>query len=379
MLRIAADENIPQVREALAGLGEVALRPGRSLSNSDLRGVDALLVRSVTRVDRALLEGTPVRFVGSATIGADHLDRGYLSNAGIACANAPGCNADSVVQFVFAAIMELAARGQCSWRGATLGIVGRGNIGSRLARIAPAFGMRVLVNDPPLERAGDPGPFVDLDTALAESDIVTLHTPLNREGPDRTVHLVGEEQLLTMKPDAVLVNASRGPVLDNGAALDAIEDGRIGALVLDVWEQEPGLDQRLLRRAAIATPHIAGYSAQGKLNGTRQVAEALAGAFGLPFGWTPSLPTPDAPDIDLPDHASEEDRIAAAVLHTYPIAEDDALLRGGAGLEGPAWAAHFDRLRKEYRVRLEPSSYRVRGARTDFERVALSALGFVVE
>jgi len=379
-MRIVADENIPMIREALEGLGEVRLAAGRSLRSEDVRDADALLVRSVTRVDADLLGGSSVRFVGTATIGVDHVDQAWLESSGIAFASAQGSNAESVVQYVMAAICELAVRGGFSLQGCTLGIVGCGAIGGRLRRRIPELGMRVLANDPPLERAGSPGPWASLDTVLAESDIVTFHVPLNREGPDRTVGLAGEAQLARMKPGAFLINSSRGPVVDNRALRDALASGRIGGAVLDVWEGEPAIVPGLLDRIAIATPHIAGYSLDGKVNGTRMMAEALARFSGTECKWQPRLPPPEQPSIALLPYTGFDEALGSAVLHTYPIADDDRLMRDGADLGREEWAKHFDSLRKTYRIRREFPAYEVHAVDCAADaQQALKALGFRLE
>lgn len=373
---VVADQNIPQVEEAFASLGEVRLVEGRSLSPEAIRDADVLLVRSVTRVGEALLAGSKVRFVGTATIGTDHLDQDFLRDAGIAWTSAAGSNANSVAEYVIAAILTVAGRRNRDLADKTLGIVGQGNIGSRLARLAPALGMRVLANDPPLERSKVPGNWMNLPELLADADFVTCHVPLIRSGQDKTVHLIGPRELAQMKPEAVLVNTSRGPVVDNSALLESLDKGQIGGAVLDVWEGEPDIRCDLLERVDLGTPHIAGYSIDGKLNGTVLMLRAVCRDLGRLPEWAPSLPLPEEPEIRLGD-APRQEALCKAVHHAYPITRDDLSLRMGLSLARSEWPAYFDGLRKNYPVRLEFPHYRVSGRKQEAGTLeALRVLGF---
>ena len=349
-LRIVADENIPRVPELFGDLGEVCLLPGRSISREALRGADVLLVRSVTGVDRHLLEGTGVRFVGSATIGTDHVDMELLETLGIVFAHAPGSNAESVVEYVLAALTSLAARRGDVLRAKKVGIVGCGNIGGRLSERLAAMGCTILKNDPPLadeaDRRGLPHDFLPLRQVLRESDVVSLHVPLVRNGRYQTRRLLGDEELRTMKEGAWLVNTSRGDVVDGGALKSTIH--HLGAVVLDVWEGEPSPDPDLVDRVELATPHIAGYSYDGKIAGTRMLLEALC-AF-LQADTPPEAVemngriTLAAPDPGL----SETDWLDEVVRQMYAISRDDARMRERTG---ESWANHFARLRREYPIR----------------------------
>jgi erythronate-4-phosphate dehydrogenase len=356
-LRIVTDENMPLVDEAFGNLGEIRRLPGGAIRARDLLDTDVLLVRSVTQVDRDLLDGTPVRFVGSATIGTDHIDRSFLRERGVAFAHAPGCNAGAVVEYVLAALFSVAAHRGLSFRGRTLGIVGYGQIGSRLGPRAHALGMEVLCNDPPLaeqaEAEGKPHPFLSLDEVLASSDIVSLHVPLNRDAPWPTFHLMNEATLGLMKPNAWLVNSCRGAVVDNAALLRAIDTGHVGAAIMDVWEGEPKPDPALVDRCDLATPHIAGYSYDGKVTGTIMLYEALMDHLGKSLDWDASAvlrPTAEddvllaAPDAGLP----EAEWLDALVRQAYPIREDDGRMREMMALPREEQGFRFTRLRKEY-------------------------------
>lgn len=350
-LRILADENIPQVQEAFGTFGTVRLMPGRSITPEATREADVLLIRSVTPVDAALLDGSPVRFVGSATIGTDHVDREYLRTRSIAFAHAPGSNADSVVEYVLTALLRLAAHRGEALRGKTVGIVGCGAIGSRLARRLPALGCRVLVNDPPLAEHGETArSFTALDDLLAEADVVTLHVPLVHDGPHPTMHLFNAETLARLNPQAWLINTSRGPVISNAALLTCQVAGHSGAVVLDVWEHEPAPNTDLLCLVDLATPHIAGHSYDGKLAGTQVLYDALCAFLAAPPSWRtePDL-LDDRSPLNVPDPSlSETDWLDALTQQMYPIDADDARMRRLVDLPPEEQAAYFSSLRKHY-------------------------------
>lgn len=368
-LRLVVDQNIPQAAAAFAQFGEVVSLPGRSLTREDLRGADALVVRSVTKVNSALLEGSSVRFVGTATIGTDHLDLPYLAQAGIPWASAAGCNARSVVEWVFTAIAEWSVLRRREWRGLTLGLVGHGNIGTPLAAAARSVGMRVLVNDPPKFLAGVLPHHTPLPELLDQADIVTCHVPLIRSGEDRTVHLLAPELLRRLKPGALLLNASRGEVIPMEALAALPQD-----MMLDVFENEPRPERSVVQRTLLATPHIAGYSLEGKLNGTSMMADAVARHLGTTSSWRPTLPPVDQPLCTI-ETVDPLEALLLAFRHSYLIRRDDESLRAGLELPDAAWGDHFDALRKNYPVRREFANYRVAGAPAGAVET-LRALGF---
>ncbi|MEM1093836.1 MAG: 4-phosphoerythronate dehydrogenase [Bacteroidota bacterium] len=354
-LRILADENIPFVEAAFRHLGPIRLKRGVDIAAGDVQDADVLLVRSVTRVDEALLAGSPVRFVGTATIGTDHIDTDYLEDRGIAFSSAPGSNADSVVEFVLAGLLAVARRKREVLRGKTLGIVGGGNIGRRMAERLPALGLRVLVNDPPLAQAAHAHAehFVPLDAVLAEADLVSLHVPLTRGGPHPTYHMIGQSELARMKPGAWLVNACRGAVVDNQALKVSLEQGHLGAAILDVWEPEPALDPALLRLVDIAAPHIAGYSFDGKAAGTIMLYDALMQHVGEPPQWdAETILAPSGEDklaLSAPPAALDEVAwLDALAQQMYRVASDDARLRELLDLPHDDQPSYFTHLRKTY-------------------------------
>jgi len=379
-VRIVADANIPLLAEAFGPLGEVAALPAEQITADAVRRADALLVRSVTKVNAALLDGSAVKFVATATIGFDHIDRAYLESRGIAFAYAPGSNARSVAEYVLAALTVLAERGRYRVTDKVLGIVGCGNVGGRLARMASSLGIRVLLNDPPLARETRDPKYLPLD-ALAEADVITFHVPLAREGPDATYHMIGERLIGRLKPGVVIMNSSRGSVADTAALVAAISAGRIAAPVIDVWEGEPNIRLDLLARTSLATPHIAGYSYDGKVNGTRMVLEALGRHFGVAREWNPSplVPPPARPRVRIVAGATLDEALRQAMAAAYDIEADDRRLRAIAGQPAEARGKFFGRLRKEYPVRREFAHITA-----DLDRPgpgvaqALAALGFAV-
>jgi erythronate-4-phosphate dehydrogenase len=270
-MKIAVDRNMPLAQEAFATLGEVQVVDGRSLQSKDIRNTTILAIRSTTKVQAALLDGTDVRFVGTATIGTDHLDIPYLEKQNIKWVYSPGCNARSVAEYITAALLHLAITYNQPLKDQTLGIIGVGNVGSRVAAQAEALGMRVLLNDPPRARTEDAQAFCELSMLLHESDYITMHVPLANDGQDPTFHMVNETFLARMKPTAFFINAARGAIVQTPALIKALQHATIRAAVLDTWEGEPAISPELLERATIATPHIAGHSFEGKVNGTLMV------------------------------------------------------------------------------------------------------------
>ena len=371
-MKLIVDQNIPYGEQAFSQFGDVELHAGRGLGADVVRGAGALVVRSVTKVNAALLTGSSVRFVGTATIGTDHLDIPWLESQGIAWTSAQGCNANSVVEWVMAALAEWGLANGRDWRGVTIGIVGHGNIGSRLAARAHLLGMKTLICDPPLHRAGRLPNHVGLDQLMAEADVVSFHVPLIRAGEDKTVGLVTPAHLASMKKGAVLLNASRGEVIETASLLKARPDI---TLILDVFENEPEPDKRLIERCFLVSPHVAGYSYEGKVNGTRMITEALAKHLGVENAWQPTTLPPDHPIVPI---ASGEllQVVADAIRHSYDLRRDDADLRAGLGLAPGAWGEHFDKLRRNYPRRREFRRYRVEAPLPANIRGTLMALGF---
>jgi erythronate-4-phosphate dehydrogenase len=371
-LRIVADRNILAVEEAYAPHGEVVALDAARIDAAAVRDADLLLVRSTVRVNERLLAGSRVRFVATATAGTDHLDKDWLESRGIAWADAPGSNAPSVAEWFAAALLTLGARRRRSLAGLTVGVVGVGQVGSRVERVARAIGCEVLRCDPPRACAEGSAGFIELDELLAASDVVTLHVPLIREGPDATVRLLDGPRLLYMKPGAWLVNASRGEVVDGEAMLEARRDEDLDALALDVFpgEGEPrppplspgGVTPELVAAADLATPHIAGHSLDGKAAGTQMILAAAARFLQIPPPpWTARASLPPIADLPSIDARTLDDEGAAleALRRFYRIEEDDAAMRAMAALPGDELWRAFRRYRSSYRVRREISGVRI--------------------
>jgi erythronate-4-phosphate dehydrogenase len=378
-MKIVADENIPCVAEAFASLGEVELCPGRGMQAADVRDADILLVRSVTRVGPELLEGSRVRFVGSATIGFDHVDRDYLQARGIGFATAPGSNATSAAEYVVSALLVLADRKGFELAGRRVGIVGCGNVGSRVRDRLTALGMQCLVNDPPLKAQGGHDDYLELDDII-DADVITFHVPFTREGNWPTWHLADRTFLERLKPGTVLVNTARGAVVDN-AALDALLAVRDDlTVVLDVWEGEPAISEALLQKVDIGTPHIAGYSLDGKLRGTEMIYRAACEHVASSADWRPVSALPARQVLALEDTQDTGAALRRAVCFAYDVREDDVRLRDMLSLPEDERPLYFDRLRKEYPVRREFSETVIRlpGGNDQLTRL-LKSLGFVVE
>ncbi|MDI1301139.1 MAG: 4-phosphoerythronate dehydrogenase [bacterium] len=375
-MRFVVDENMPLLSEFFGDLGEIVHLPGRAISRADLLAADALLVRSVTRVDRGLLEGTAVRFVGTATIGTDHIDKAGLAALGITVASAPGCNARAVGEYVATVLATLADEQGWQPQQRTLGVIGLGNTGCQVMRLAAVLGFRVLGCDPFVSVPGiEMRTFTEL---LAEADIVSLHVPLTSTGPHPTHHLFGAGQLASLRSGSILINSSRGEVVDN-PALEHLLQRRPEALtvVLDVWEGEPTVRPGLLERVRFGTPHVAGYSQEGKWRGTEMIYRAFCAAKGMAprhslSGLLPSsaLLQPLTASSDAPVSRVLRDILQQAC----PLRRDDAALR--ASVPGPDPAAAFDALRKSYPSRREFTAHAVALPAAHPASAVLAALGF---
>ncbi|WP_428036384.1 4-phosphoerythronate dehydrogenase [Amphritea sp.] len=373
-LNIVADENIPALERLFGHLGTIRKLPGRTIQNSDLQQADLLLVRSVTRVDQQLLENTPVRFVGTATIGTDHIDTGWLEANRIGFSCAPGCNADAVAEYVISCLLLVAAEQGFSLTDKVVGIVGVGNVGRRLQQRLVDLGVKLLLNDPPRAAGGEEG-FIGLSDLLAQADIVCLHTPLTRSGVHPSYHLLNAQNLHMIKPGAILLNAGRGPVIDNKALLNWHQGRSDVTLLLDVWEDEPVVDSHLAQRVRIGTPHIAGYTLDGKIRGTWMLYRAFCQQQGI----TPGIELSDclahagpAPEIVL-DGSETLTNIVNAIYQ--PEADFkrfmDSLVDAGSQPQA------FDLLRKNYPVRREFVAARFTGVEpAPALRQQLQAVGF---
>jgi erythronate-4-phosphate dehydrogenase len=300
------------------------------------------------------LEGTAVKFIATATIGFDHIDTEFCASRDIRWTNAPGCNSSSVMQYMASVFARLYLdKGYCL-EDMTLGIIGAGNVGKKVAKMAKLFGMRVLVNDPPRERNEGKAGFVSLDYLKAAADILTFHVPLNMEGEDKTYHMLNAEFINQLNPGAIIVNSSRGEVVDNQALKNALSSGKLKEAVLDVWENEPEIDRELLKMVWIGTPHVAGYSLDGKANGTKMSVQAMNDFFklGMDDGSPLVLPKPSEPDIKINGDSGEVLRdLCNSILKTYDVKNDhDRLLNEPSS---------FEKLRGDYPFRREFGAYNI--------------------
>ncbi len=336
-MKIIIDKDIPFIKGLLEDFAEVEYHKGKDITKGLAMDADALIVRTRTKCDEALLAGTSVKMIATATIGYDHIDAHYCAQAGVQWTNAPGCNADSVVQYVGAVIAQWAKNeGFENVVGKTLGVVGVGNVGSRIVNLGEQLGMKVMMCDAPRKVRGDSGRWYDLEQLIAEADVLTLHTPLTYDGDDATYHLLDERMLEMLAKRPLLINAARGGVVEEGALKAAIYSNKVGFVAVDCWEGEPDLDLELLDIVDISTPHIAGYSADGKWNGTRMAVEAVCEY----FGW----------DVDLSDKCPLDEKLVEectlkSLESSYDVIADSERLRADA--DG------FEKHRGDYPIRRE--------------------------
>ena len=336
-MKVIVDNKIPYIREVLGKLAdEVIYLPGKEFTSEVVKDADALITRTRTICNRQLLEGSKVRFIGTATIGFDHIDTSYCQEAGITWSNCPGCNAGGVEQYVHAALLLLQKERGINLKQSCIGIVGVGHVGTRIQHMAERLGMRVLLNDPPRSDKGEKG-FTNLKTLTEECDIVTFHTPLIKEGKYKTYHLADTHFFNSLKKKAVVINTSRGEVVETESVLNALNKGLIADAVIDVWENEPNINLELLKKVFIGSPHIAGYSANGKINATRMVLEAFCNFFHKEVNFHLELPVdPNAP------YSDDED---TRILQQYNPFKDYNELK--------AHPEKFEQLRGDYPLRRE--------------------------
>ncbi len=368
-MRIVADENIPGLDETFGKFGSLQRRKGRDINSEDVRDADVLLIRSVSRINERLLKDSSIQFVGSATIGIDHVDSDYLQRAGIRCCHAPACNADAAAQYTLAMILLAAKKSGRNLEAMTAGIFGGGNVGSRLRRLLPIVGIKkVITCDPPLTDAGQTG-LVDMQQIL-ECDVVCFHVPLTVNGPYPTHHLGNSSFFSKLKRGALVVNSARGAVLEATALRNWLNLGG-GQVALDVWPEEPTIDAYLLNKITVATAHVAGYSLDGKLNGTRMLFDQFLEWQGIrqaePLAHYPADPV----TIDI----SSADTLPEVILAASLVEEDDQSLRECLRENGRISAVEFDSLRKNYRSRRDFAGIVPQNCPEHF-REALKALGF---
>lgn len=349
MLKIIADDKIPFLPGVFETCADIQYLAGKATTPEIVKDADALITRTRTKCNASLLDESNVKFIATATIGYDHIDTDYCNSHKIKWTNAPGCNSSSVAQYICSTLLNLAVDLDFSLNNKTLGIIGVGNVGKKVAKVANALGMTVLLNDPPRARQEGPEPFTDLDDLLKSADIITLHVPLYKEGIDKTWHLANDDFFAKMKDNAIIINSSRGEVCATEAIKTAITSKKLAAAVLDVWENEPNINLELLKLLNYATPHIAGYSLDGKVNGTSMSVQAISKFFNLDLNdWYPeNIPEPD--NCNIQQTVSEEDSFEQVMLkiisESYDISNDTKHLK-----ESPET---FEKQRGDYPLRRE--------------------------
>jgi erythronate-4-phosphate dehydrogenase len=373
-IKIIVDDKIPFLKGVLEPFADIHFLPPLQITKDIIKNADALLIRTRTKCNSKLLENSSVKFIATATIGFDHIDTAFCESKGIKWVNAPGCNSSSVRQYMASALLTLAKLKNFKLNSKTIGIVGVGNVGSKVEKIAKILGMKVLLNDPPRERSEKSEKFESLDYLVEKSDIITFHVPLNMKGIDKTFHLADRSFFGKFSNGKIFINTSRGEVVETNALKEAIKNKIISACVLDVWENEPDIDLELLDIVDIATPHIAGYSVEGKANGTATCVNSLNEFFnlGLDPNWYPEhLPSPNrSKDIKIDCRGkSTQGVIYDCIISTYNIAEDDKRLRNSV--------VEFEKQRAEYPIRREFNYYdaHLYNADESMQR-ALTELGF---
>jgi len=376
-MKLVADKQIYKVEEAFADMGSVTAVSGGMISREMLSDADILLVRSVTQVNAALLEGTPVKFVASASIGVDHVDVDFLRENSIGFAHAPGSSADSVAEYVAAALIEICAKSGKALGETTLGIIGAGNVGSRVFALARALGMECLLNDPPKKALTGSEVYRPLEEVLERGDVVSLHVPLIESGDGPTYHMVDANFVSRMKQGAALINTSRGRVIDESGF--KASRSRLGAVALDVFEKEPAINVETVSVADIATPHIAGYSLDGKLRGTDMIYRSASAFFFKEARW-------DAGSCDLRlqkreiDLRNSDDPVRDGIKGAYPIMADDEQFRRIYSVPQDELVKFFEGLRANYPKRLEFPHFKLTISESQkAAAAALAELRFEVE
>lgn len=370
-MKIVADKNIPFLKGVAEEYGEVTYLAGADFSKEAIKDADALIVRTVTHFGKELLEGSKVKLICTATIGYDHIDTDYCDAHGIKWTNAPGCNSGSVEQYIASALIVIAQQKGFSLKGKTIGIVGVGNVGKKVALVCEALGMRVLKNDPPREESEGGNEFVSLDTIKREADIIIFHTPLIREGKYATHHLANDNFFDSLTKNPIIINAARGGIIDTSAIKKALIEKQISGAIIDCWEKEPSINLEYMKLVDIATPHIAGYSADGKGNATRMSLEAIAEFWSLSKEPIKKIIIPQVENPIIDWSTLSGNKLEQAILMTYNPTEDHKRL-----VSNPA---DFSSLRGNYPLRREYLSYTVEKVDNAEDKAILQKLGFIVK
>lgn len=371
-MKVIVDNKIPFLEGVLEPFVDVEYYPGKDISRAKVKNADALIIRTRTRCNADLLDGSSVRFIATATIGFDHIDTAYCKSKNIVWTNAPGCNSGSVMQYIASAILTWAEEQHIQIEDRVLGVVGVGHVGEKVVKLAEILGMQVLLNDPPREREEGPCGYVSLKGILRDADIISFHVPLNYEGQDKTFHLVNDQFLTQLNKGTLLINSSRGEVIDTSSLKKYLAHDLPKYAILDVWEREPDIDLQLLSKLYFGTSHIAGYSTDGKANGTKHSVQALSKFFNLCIDdWEPeTIPVPPDSSVKYDGKNKNFQQIVTdLILHTYKISSDSKVLKNKPEL--------FEKLRGDYPLRREFFAYdlKLENVQEDYRR-KLRRLGF---
>lgn len=374
-MKIIIDDKIPYIKGAFESVAEVVYLPGNKTTPEIAKDADAIVTRTRTICNEHLLADSTVKFIATATIGFDHIDTDYCDAAGIEWTNAPGCNSKSVEQYIASTLMVLAASKNLQLKDLCIGVVGVGNVGAKVASFCEVLGMKVLRNDPPRQRAEGGFTFVSIEEIKEQADIITLHVPLILKGEEATFHLGDDSFFASLQKQPVIINSCRGEVVETDAVKAALKFGQLSGFVCDCWENEPTIDLELLDLTTIATPHIAGYSKDGKAIGTQMSVRAISDFFGLGLNdWQPKgVELPSYPIIEIDGfEMTEQDVLSKAILHTYDIGKDDAYFRLNT--------ENFEQQRGDYPTRREFPAYTVIAKNIDSSTIdKLKKIGFKVE
>jgi len=368
-MKIIADKNIPFLKGIAESYGEVTYLPGADFTKTNIKDADTLIVRTVTHFGKENLKDSKVKLICSATIGYDHIDTRYCEENGIEWHNAPGCNSGSVQQYIVSALITIARKKGFSLKGKTIGVIGVGNVGKKVAYAAEILGMRVLKNDPPREEAEQSNEFTDIETIKKEADIITFHTPLIREGKYTTYHLADNDFFDSLSRQPVIINSARGGIIDTSAIKTAVKDKKISGAVIDCWESEPNIDLEYMNLVDIATPHIAGYSADGKANATRMSLESLAKYWNLSTDPIEKITIPEIenPILNYEDFDNGE-ALEDIILKTYdPLEDHNRFIRQ---------PEKFSDLRGNYPLRREYPAYTILNVNNQNDKIKLEKIGF---
>lgn len=367
-MKIVVDKNIPFLKGIIEAYGDVVYLAGNEFTKEAIKDADTLIVRTVTHFGKEILENSKVKLICSATIGYDHIDTDYCDQHGIVWRNAPGCNSGSVQQYVASVLITLSQKSNFRYQGKTIGIVGVGNVGKKVAAICELMGMRVLLNDPPRQKQEGGNQFVDLKTIQEESDIITFHTPLSKSGEYPTYHLANKDFFNGLKKNPIIINSARGAIIDTSAIKEALSDKVIAGAVIDCWENEPNIDLEYMHMVDIATPHIAGYSADGKANATKMSLASLAEFWGLSKEPINSVIVPNVEDPLIDYNKIDGNKLENIILKTYsPEGDYQRLL---------ASPETFNSQRGNYPLRREYSAYSVKNVSNEEDAEKLKKLGF---